>query len=92
MMAEEGRSQDPTRKLLRVFGVSVTNYEERTAEILERLRSGDLDVDERGRLAAELVEMTAEISERLREMTEHVLAGQARALDGLRRTLEQPGA
>jgi hypothetical protein len=33
---EEKRPMDPTRRLLRVFGVTVTEYEERTAALLER--------------------------------------------------------
>ena len=41
---EEKRPMDLTRRLLRVFGVKVTEYEERTAALLERVRQRPLQV------------------------------------------------
>ena len=35
-MAEEPRTIDPTRRLLKTFGVKLTDYEERTAKLLDR--------------------------------------------------------
>lgn len=82
-MAEERQAPDPTRKLLRTFGVQVTSYEERTAEILDRLRSGDTDPGERLRLAAEVADLTGKMASRLQEMTAHVLEHERRVLDEL---------
>jgi biotin-(acetyl-CoA carboxylase) ligase len=87
-MEEERHAPDPTRKLLRAFGVQVTNYEERTAEILDRLRSGDAGVEERLRLAAEAADLTGKMSSRLQEMTGHVLEHEKRVLSELRGLLD----
>ncbi len=62
---------DPTRRLLKVFGVKVTDYEEKTAGIVERCAAAD--AAERARLLAEAVELTADLTHWLREIQAHVL-------------------
>ena len=84
---EERRPLDPTRRLLRTFGVKVTDYEERSAALLERVASTRERPEERLTLALEAIELTADLTQRLREMTDHVLDTQARVLAELRSQL-----
>ena len=74
--------QDPTRKLLKVFGVKVTDYEAKTAQILERYAAAGADV-ERAALMKEAVELTADLGHWLREVQAHVLAKQEEVLGKL---------
>ena len=78
---------DPTRRLLRVFGVKVTDYEERTTALLERAAAAT-QPDERLRLAAEAIDLTVELNARLRDVANHVLDTQARVLTELRTALQ----
>ncbi|MBI4410390.1 MAG: hypothetical protein HY561_11820 [Gemmatimonadetes bacterium] len=87
-MDEEKRPIDPTRKLLKIFGVKVTDYEEKTGAILEQLRRVR-DARELVEPAAQVVELTADLNARLRELVDHVLDMQARALNGVRDALEK---
>ena len=87
---EEQRPMDPTRRLLRVFGVTVTNYEERTAALLERAAAATHS-DERLQLVAEAIGLTVDLNARLRDITNHVLDTQARALTELRAAIEAKG-
>lgn len=87
-MAEERQAPDPTRRLLRVFGVKVTDYEERMAGILERAGSTS-SADELVDLAKEALELTSDLNERLRDITSHVLATQSRVLGELRAAVER---
>ncbi len=73
---------DPTRKLLKVFGVKVTDYEARTAAILER-HAATADDAERAALVREAVELTADLSHWLREVQAHVLERQEAVLTKL---------
>ncbi len=83
-MEEERRPLDPTRRLLRTFGVTVTNYEERTAALLERAAvTPPPSAEEMSGIVAEALELNAEMTERLREMSDHVLDAQARVLSEL---------
>ncbi len=77
---------DPTRRLLRVFGVTVTNYEEQTAAILERARAFR-DADELLELIADAIDQTEELNARLRDVTNHLLDKQGRVLAELRDTI-----
>jgi hypothetical protein len=89
-MQEEKRPLDPTRRLLRVFGVKVTDYEEKTARLLERVNATPPPTaDELLRLTAEAAELTADLQRRLREMTDHVLDLQTRVLRELQAALER---
>lgn len=87
-MQEEKRPLDPTRRLLKVFGVKVTDYEDRTARILERA-AASRDPAEQLHLALEAIELTADLNQRLREMNAHVLDTQARVLDELKAALQR---
>ena len=82
--AEPGRgmSMDPTRKLLKVFGVKVTDYETKTDTLLERAA----DATGEGRLAIleDALELTADLDHWLREISSHVLERQERVLRRLR--------
>ena len=75
-------AMDPTRKLLKVFGVKVTDYEAKTDELLARWPSAD----ERGRAAiqTEALELSADLAHWLREISAHVLERQERVLSALR--------
>jgi DNA replication initiation complex subunit (GINS family) len=84
---EEKRPMDPTRRLLRVFGVKVTDYEERTAALVERAAAAT-SRDEVLRLAAEAFDLTADLNARLRDVTAHVLDTQARVLTELRAAID----
>lgn len=86
---EERRPMDPTRRLLRVFGVKVTEYEERTTALLERAAVAT-EPDERLRLAGEAIELTVELNARLRDVTNHVQETQARVLTELRASIGPP--
>jgi len=81
--AEPGRGMepDPTRKLLKVFGVKVTDYEAKTDALLERTSASDAD---RVALLNEALELTADLDHWLREVTSHVLERQERVLTRLR--------
>lgn len=82
MANEETRQMDPTRRQLRVFGVTVTNYEERTAVLLERTAAAST-AEERLLAAREIATLTTELNETLRETTNHVLAIQNRVLTSI---------
>ena len=84
---EEKRPMDPTRRLLRVFGVTVTEYEERTAALLERAAAAT-ERDEMLQLMTEAMGLTADANARLREVTNHVLETQARVMTELRAAID----
>ena len=78
---EERTPMDPTRKLLKVFGVKVTDYEAKTDALLQRV-SGAGEVS-RAEILREAVELTADLDHWLREITSHVLERQERVLSVL---------
>jgi hypothetical protein len=84
---EEKRPMDPTRRLLRVFGVKVTDYEERTAALLERAAAAT-ERDDMLQLVTEAMELTADLNARLRDVTTHVLETQARVMTELRAAID----
>ena len=84
---DEKQPMDPTRRLLRVFGVTVTEYEERTAALLERAAAAT-ERDELLQLMTEAMELTADVNARLREVTNHVLDTQARVMTELRAAID----
>lgn len=73
---------DPTRKLLKVFGVKVTDYEAKTDALLARWSAAE--PKERGTMQAEALELSADLAHWLREVTAHVLERQERVLSSLR--------
>ena len=84
---EEKRPMDPTRRLLRVFGVTVTEYEERTVALLERAAAAT-ERDDMLQLMTEATQLTATLNARLRDVTNHVLDTQARVMTELRAAID----
>lgn len=91
-MQEERRPLDPTRRLLKVFGVKVTDYEERAAALLERASTAQATAAEMLQVALELLELSADLNTRLREMNAHVLEAEARAFSELKAAVERAQA
>jgi hypothetical protein len=83
---EEQRPMDATRRLLRVFGVTVTNYEERTAAILKQASAAS-DSGEKLQLTVEAIGLAVDLSARLRDINNHVLDTQAQLLTELKATI-----
>lgn len=79
---EERQPADATRKLLKVFGVKVTDYEAKTDAILERHAAATTD-EERAALVREAVELTADLGHWLREVQTHILERQEAVLTRL---------
>ena len=73
---------DPTRRLLKVFGVKVTDYEAKTDELLARWAAAD--ERDRAAIRAEALELSADLAHWLREVSSHVLERQERVLSALR--------
>lgn len=73
---------DPTRKLLKVFGVKVTDYESKTDELLARWAAAN--ESERATIQGEVLELSADLAHWLRELSSHVLERQERVLTALR--------
>ncbi len=68
---------DPTRKLLKVFGVKVTDYEAKTDALLAGRAAGQpMEMS----VVREVVELTADLDRWLREIQGHVLERQERVL------------
>ncbi|MBX6753016.1 hypothetical protein [Thermorudis peleae] len=79
-MSEGRQPLDPTRRLLRTFGVAVSNFEERSAKLIERARAADTSTEERLAAAARLLREAALLNRRLREIADHVWELQHAAL------------
>ncbi len=79
---ERSGPMDPTRKLLKVFGVKVTDYEAKSDGLLARWPAAD--ATERATIQAEALELSADLAHWLREVTAHVLERQERVLTSLR--------
>lgn len=75
---ERGGPPDPTRKLLKVFGVKVTEYEAKTDALLARWTAAP--PPERDAIAREAAELSADLSHWLGELQTHVQARQERVL------------
>jgi hypothetical protein len=75
-------AEEDTRKLLRAFGVTVTNFEERSTQLLEQAKQLHRSGNSEGMLtllkdfAGELLDLQG----RWLEITNHVLAQQRQAL------------
>ena len=90
-MTEERRPDDPTRRMLRVFGVTVSNYEEKTARLRE-VGAADLPTDELLKLASDAIAQTVELNAQLRTMTNHILDLQAKVLAQVQAAVERAQA
>ncbi len=86
-MDETRTPVDPTRKLLKMFGVKVTDYEERTRSLLDRHAAAGRSAGDRQAILQEAAELSADLNHWLREMTNHVLQLQS---DFLRRLVASP--
>ena len=73
---------DPTRKLLKVFGVKVTDYEAKTDDLLARWPGAQ--AADRAAIQAEAIELSADLAHWLREVQSHVLERQERVLGMLK--------
>jgi hypothetical protein len=76
------REMDPTRKLLKVFGVKVTDYESRTDALVAQYGTARADA-ERVALLQQAIELTADLDHWLREIQSHVLERQETVLSKL---------
>jgi Lon protease-like protein len=83
----EHRAGETTRVLLRSFGVMVTTYEERMAQLLAEAARDDLTAEEALRLAASALALSARLTHRLQEVTAHVLETERQALAALQEKL-----
>ena len=83
---------EDTRKLLRVFGVTVTRFEEESEALLERVRAAGPDDPERVGALRELLGLVVESNERWRTITGHVFDVQARRLREVRDALARTDA
>jgi hypothetical protein len=75
-------AEEDTRKLLRTFGVTVTNFEERSAQLLDQAKRLHQAGDSEGMLSL-LKEFAGELLSlqgRWLEVTNHILAQQRQAL------------
>ena len=81
-MEEQKGPADPTRKLLKVFGVKVTDYEAKSDDLVARWSGAN--AAERAAIQAEALELSADLAHWLREVTAHVLERQERVLTALR--------
>ncbi|HZU05905.1 MAG TPA: hypothetical protein VFB73_08025 [Chloroflexota bacterium] len=81
-MGEERRPMDATRRLLKIFGVKVTDYEARTQALLDRAAAQPAK-DELPLLLAEAAELTADLDHWLSQIQAHVLARQQAVLEAL---------
>jgi hypothetical protein len=75
-----GDRTDDTRKLLKLFGITVTEYEERMRTLMERRRQGPLPPDQEEDIRREAAQRTADLHKALREITNHVYQLQSDAL------------
>ncbi|MDW8058750.1 MAG: hypothetical protein RMK01_01600 [Thermomicrobium sp.] len=87
-MSEE-RAADTTRAVLRSFGVMVTTYQERMAQLLEEAGRENLAAEEALQLVASALTLSARLTRRLREVSELVLALEERSLAQLQERLVQ---
>jgi len=71
-MSTERLEPDETRKLLKAFGVMVTEYQASTRRLLER-RAAAGTAEEEESIQREAAELSAELNRALRDITIHVL-------------------
>ena len=71
-MSTERLEPDETRKLLKAFGVMVTEYQASMRRLLERRAAADTAEAEET-IRREAAELSAELNRALRDITNHVL-------------------
>jgi hypothetical protein len=74
--------EDETRKMLKVFGVSVTDFDREAEALLGRIRAlgGEGTAGELLPLFIDLSELLLGVSAKWLEVTRHIFEGQARLL------------
>jgi hypothetical protein len=86
-------AEEDTRRLLRTFGVTVTNFEERAAQLLEQAKQRRQEGDSDGMLtllkdfAGELLDLQG----RWLEVTNHILSQQRQVLTDLTTLISEWG-
>jgi hypothetical protein len=86
-------ADEDTRKLLRTFGVTVTNFEERTAQLLEQAKQLRQAGDSDGMLSL-LKDFTGELLDlqgRWLEITNHILSQQRQVLTDIATVVSEWG-
>ena len=78
-------AEEDTRKLLRVFGVTVTNFEDRSAHLLERANQLRQEGDTAGMmvLLKNVADTVMDLQDRWLEITEHITHRQRQLLTEL---------
>ncbi len=85
-------AEDATRRLLKIFGIAVTDFEEKSTRILERAKAL---VDTGGNpsgflpLFEELCRASRDLNTQWMEVTEHIIEAQNHAYSGLLRIAEE---
>lgn len=86
-------AEEDTRRLLRVFGVTVTNFEDRSAQLLERathLRQVG-DTNALAALMKEVADALLDLQARWLEITEHITLRQRQLLTELAGIADESG-
>ena len=78
-------AEEDTRKLLRVFGVTVTTFEDRSAQLLERANQLRQEGDAAGlaALLKDVADTVVDLQDRWLEITEHITHRQRQLLTEL---------
>lgn len=71
-MSTDRLEANATRKLLKAFGVMVTEYQAMTRQLLERQAAARTAGDQE-RIRREAAELSADLNRALRDITDHVL-------------------
>jgi hypothetical protein len=87
-MSEERQVVDPTRRMLKLFGFTMTDYEEKTARLVKSAKANPSPNDAL-RLASEAMALSIEMNKQLRDMTAHVLDAQSRVMGDIQMALER---
>lgn len=69
-----------TRKLLKIFGVSVTDFEEESQRISQNVRNIEVNEGQFGKLVQDALESVQEVSARWFEVTARIIELQRRLL------------
>jgi hypothetical protein len=77
------RSADDTRKLLKVFGVAVTTFEERSGTILGGMESDGGAAEGQAAAVREMLELVVDTTRKWQQVTDHLLSAQLDALERL---------
>lgn len=86
-------TRDETRRLLKVFGVSVTDFEEESEKLLERLqRLKTAPEEERVTALRDALELLLDVNGKWQATTEHLFHRQRRFLEQVLEALAKEGS